>query len=332
MPSKHASAAETRALVDEVAVTGRGLASFVPGGAVDHATLYRWQPELGIPLTWTAMLAMADHRHHAWREIHEAGFAAGARVHPQVSCRPLVGQFTARQPFVLRSPSMLALSSDAGRAAAFADPRWRARCDRELEDMLVPVDWAALRVVSSPRASELEGRDLAALAAENGTDPFTLWCELALSDALDTRFSAVMANAEEEEVAQLLQLDGAVLGLSDAGAHPDQLCDAVLPTDLLGGWVRARGVLSLEHAVHKLTGELAALVGLHDRGVVRAGAAADLVVFDPTTVGPGPIRRVRDFPAAADRLTADAPTGIAQVWVNGAPVGRSGHVVRPDGI
>jgi N-acyl-D-amino-acid deacylase len=327
MPSKHATALETRSLVDEVAASGRGLASFVPGGAVDHATLYEWQPQLGIPFTWTAMLAMSDLRHHAWRAVHEAGYAAGARVHPQVSCRPLVGQFTARQPFVLRTPLMLALPDDAARLEAFADRSWQDRCRKELDELLVAVDWRAVRVVSSPRSPELEGRDLATMAADAQRHPFVVWCDLALSDGLETRFSAVMANSDEGEVASLLQLDGAVLGLSDAGAHPDQLCDAVLPTDLLGGWVRDRGVLGLEHAVHKLTGELAGVIGLTNRGVLRAGAAADLVVFDPATIGPGPVRRVRDFPADAERLTADAPHGIAHVWVNGAPVARAGRVV-----
>ena len=80
-------------------------------------------------------------------------------------------------------------------------------------------------------------------------------------------------------------------------------------TDLLGSWVRERQIMSLEQAVHKLTAEPARVYGLTGRGLVEVGMAADLVVFDPETVAPGPLRRVVDFPAEGERLTADAPVG-----------------------
>jgi N-acyl-D-amino-acid deacylase len=105
-----------------------------------------------------------------------------------------------------------------------------------------------------------------------------------------------------------------------------QLCDAPLPTDLLGNWVRERGVLSLEDAVHKLTKVQADLFGFSDRGVVRPGARADLVVFDPDTVAPGPLRRVADFPAGAERLTADEPNGMRYLLVNGEVVVDDGRL------
>jgi N-acyl-D-aspartate/D-glutamate deacylase len=106
-----------------------------------------------------------------------------------------------------------------------------------------------------------------------------------------------------------------------------QLCDACFATDLLGNWVREREVMSLERAVHKLTGEPARVYGLDDRGVVAAGKAADLVVFDPDTVAPGPLRRVMDFPADGERLTADAPVGLTHTLVNGVPIRVDGEQV-----
>ena len=115
------------------------------------------------------------------------------------------------------------------------------------------------------------------------------------------------------------------IGLSDAGAHVGMLCDAPLPTDLLGNWVRERQVIPLETAVHKLTGEPAGIFQFEDRGILRAGAHADICVFDPAKVGPGGIRRVQDFPAGADRLTADSPTGIQHVLVNGTPIAEEGE-------
>ena len=86
--------------------------------------------------------------------------------------------------------------------------------------------------------------------------------------------------------------------------------------------------MTLERAVHKLSGEPAAVYGLTDRGTVEVGKAADLVVFDPDTVAPGPVRRIRDFPADGERLTADAPVGVAHVLVNGVPI-RADGVQRP---
>ena len=120
------------------------------------------------------------------------------------------------------------------------------------------------------------------------------------------------------------------MGLADSGAHVSQLCDACFATDLLGNWVRDRQVMSLEHAVHKLTAEPAGVYGLNDRGSVEVGKAADLVVFDPDTVAPGPIRRVVDFPADGERLTADAPVGMTHTLVNGVPIRVDGQPV-PDG-
>jgi N-acyl-D-amino-acid deacylase len=116
-----------------------------------------------------------------------------------------------------------------------------------------------------------------------------------------------------------------VLGLSDAGAHVGQLCDAPLPTDLLGNWVRERAVIPLEEAVRKLTSEPAALFRFTDRGALRPGAFADVAVFEPERVAPGPLRRVRDFPAGADRLTADEPEGMRHVLVNGTPIRADGE-------
>ena len=126
-------------------------------------------------------------------------------------------------------------------------------------------------------------------------------------------------------MAWLLPRDNVLLGLADSGAHVSQLCDACFATDLLGQWVREREVLSLERAVRKLSAEPAAVYGLTDRGTVEPGKAADLVVFDPETVAPGPVRRIRDFPADGERLTADAPVGMAHVLVNGVPI-------RVDGV
>jgi N-acyl-D-aspartate/D-glutamate deacylase len=89
--------------------------------------------------------------------------------------------------------------------------------------------------------------------------------------------------------------------------------------------------MSLERAVHKLTAEPAGVYGLTDRGSVEVGKAADICVFDPATVSPGPLRRVVDFPADGERLTADRPTGMTHVLVNGVPIRVDGEPV-PDAL
>jgi N-acyl-D-aspartate/D-glutamate deacylase len=110
-----------------------------------------------------------------------------------------------------------------------------------------------------------------------------------------------------------------------------QLCDACFATDLLGNWVRDRAVMPMERAIHKLTGEPAAVYGLADRGTIEVGQAADLCVFSADTVAPGPLRRLRDFPANGERLTADAPIGVTHVLVNGVPIRVDGDAV-PEGL
>ena len=157
-----------------------------------------------------------------------------------------------------------------------------------------------------------------------GKDPSDFAIDLSLESGLKARFRTAAANYDEAEVSELLADEHVVVALSDAGAHANQLCDACYATHLLGHWVREAGVLELAQAVHKLTGRPADLLGVSDRGRLKVGFAADVVVFDPTTVGAGPLKRVNDLPAGADRLQSEA-IGISAVVVNGT-------LLRQDGV
>jgi N-acyl-D-aspartate/D-glutamate deacylase len=143
--------------------------------------------------------------------------------------------------------------------------------------------------------------------------------DLAERDDFRTRFGVELFNDDVDEVAGLLNDPRCVLGLSDAGAHADQLCDAVFPTFLLGTWVRERQRLSLETAVWRLSGQPAQVMRIAGRGLIKEGLAADLVAFDPTTVDALPLERIHDLPQGGERLIGRS-VGIEHVWVNGTAV------------
>lgn len=332
IPSRWAERDEIEALFSAVGRSGRGVIGVNGGEGLSFADCYEIQPMVGAPITYTALLTTSQGTHLQALEVHKKGMEQGIDVWPQVSCRPLAFSMTMVEPFTLNTSPIFAElmpKSIEERRAAFADPAWRqrVRVGWENKQGLVP-RWDSYEIMESTASPEFIGRRLTDIADESGADPFDLLLELALLEPdLKLRVKAMLANDDADGVAILLQADGCTLGLSDAGAHVGQLCDAVLPTDLLGTWVRDRGVLSLEQAIHKLTQVQAELFGFADRGILAAGAFADIVVFDSETVEPGPVRRVRDFPANGERLTADQPTGVHHLFVNGVEVQRDGKLI-----
>ena len=334
IPSRWASADEIEALCKAVGDSGRGVIGVNGGENLSFADCYVLQPKVGAPITYTALLTTSQGTHLAAVEVHKEGLRQGVDVWPQVSCRPLSFSMTMVEPFTLNTSPIFAElmpKSIDERREAFASHEWRnrVRVGWENKQGLIP-RWDSYEIMDAPSSPDLVGRRLAELANETGADPFDLLLELALLEPdLKLRVKAMLANDDADGVAMLLNTEGCTLGLSDAGAHVGQLCDAVLSTDLLGSWVRDKKVLTLENAVHKLTQVQADLFGFTDRGVLRAGALADIVVFDAATVSPGPVRRVVDFPANGERLTADQPTGMHHLFVNGVEVQRDGQLLQP---
>ncbi len=331
VPSRFAARDEVDALFMAAGRTGKGVVLATAGEQCSYADMYEWQTRIGRPFTYP-LFALADRRHAPQLALHEASLTRGAQVWPQVTPRPLTMQFTMASPFSLNVSSVFGELMDRdrdARIAAYRDPEWRARAAADLEDVPMRPRWETCEVSESARSPELEGRRVDELARERDCSPLDVICEVALADDLETRFRIYIANDDVEEVSHLLTHEHVALGLSDAGAHVGQLCDAPLPTDLLGTWVRERGLMPLERAVRKLSGEPADLFGFARRGYLREGSWADVCVFDPETVGTGPLRRVRDFPAGGERLTAEEPTGMRHVLVNGTPIRRDG--VQLDG-
>jgi N-acyl-D-aspartate/D-glutamate deacylase len=325
VPSRFAELSEFEAMARVLAEVGRGVIAVTPGQGF-FREMYDFQRRVGVPLTYTALLAIPGF----WEmgsKLNDEETAKGADVWPQVSCRKLTMQLLMSDPFPFNQAASFAALMGKPRQArvdAYQDRAWRERALAELDQTALPPRWDSFEVAESERHTALVDRRVADLAAERGVTPFDVMLDLSLEESLATRFRCIQSNHDEAGIAHLLRSQHVVLGLSDAGAHVGQLCDAPLPTDLLGNWVREREVLSLEEAVRKLTSEPAALFRFTDRGVLRPGAFADVAVFDPETVAPGPLRRVRDFPADADRLTADAPEGMRHVLVNGTAIRSEG--------
>ncbi len=324
VPSRFAARDEVEALFLAVGSTGKGVVLATAGEQCTYADMYEFQARIGRPFTYP-LFALADGRHQPQLDLHEAAVARGQRVFPQVTPRPLTMQFTMASPFSLNVSKVFGELMDrdrAARVAAYGDPAWRARAAADLEQAPMRPRWETCEVSESARFPELEGRRVDALARERGCSPLDVICEVSLAEDLATRFRIYIANDEPTSVGHLLTHESVALGLSDAGAHVGQLCDAPLATDLLGPWVRDRGVMTIERAIRKLSGEAADMFGFVRRGYLREGYWADVCVFDPSTVGPGPTRRVRDFPANGERLTAEEPTGVRHVLVNGALIRR----------
>ena len=331
IPSRYADRREVDALAAAVVASGRGVVGINGGEGLSFADSYALSAELGAAVTYTAVLTTPTGAHLKAMEIHRKGIADGANVWPQISCRPLAFSMHLVEPFTLNTNPVFAELmplSELDRRRAYESAEWRTRAkDAWVADRRIAPRWDTFTVMESMASPELIGHGIEALADRLGVHPLDALLDLVLAepDLRAMRVKATLANDDPDGIAGLLREEHVTLGLSDAGAHVGQICDAPLPTDLLGNWVRERGVLTIEDAVRRLTSVQAELFGFTDRGVIRVGAFADVCVFDPATVAPGPLRRVRDFPANGERLTADAPVGVRHVLVNGS-------VIRHDGV
>jgi N-acyl-D-amino-acid deacylase len=335
VPSRFAERSEFEALLDVMHEVNRGVVAIAPGEQCRIDDMYELQPRAGVPFTYGALLTMPSGTHKRLVDLNHEGWARGAQVWPQITPRPLTMSMTLAEPFPLNVnrefAGLMGRPLDE-RRTAYADHAWRQRALDAWEEQQVLVPrWDTYEIAETSSHPELIGRRLDDLADERGVRPFDALLDVAVDEpGLLVRVRCIIANDDQSAVMSLLTEERCTLGLSDAGAHVGQLCDAPQPTDFLGGWVRDRGVMPLERGVRKLTGVQADLLGITDRGYLRPGAWADVVVFDPDTVAPGPIRRVRDFPADAERLTADQPVGVRHVVVNGVPVQVDGERVDGD--
>jgi N-acyl-D-amino-acid deacylase len=326
VPSRAASFDEIRSIAAVLKHDERGgVIQATVGPTLSYDEFCELNTVSGCPVTWTALLAGAainDGTASEQLRKSEALVAKGYQVVPQVTPRPLNFEFQLAAPFVLEPLRLFRPVSAAdheGKKRLYADPDFRAKVWDKLDNRVPETfknGFRATVISEMPGKPELNERKLVDVAAEQGLTPVELMFDLGLESDLKARFRMPVANHEEDEVEELLLSKDTVLGLSDAGAHASQLCDAGLTTYLFRRWVREKQVLKLEEAVRMVTSRPAEVFGITDRGLLRVGLAGDVVIFDPDTIGDEPLRRVWDFPAGADRLVSDA-VGIDAVIVNG---------------
>ena len=250
----------------------------------------------------------------------------GIRAIPLCNPGSVVNRFTMKNCQVFRSmPTWLPIlqASDADKLAAYRDPATRAKLRAEVDAPIGPDSTFSKRwdlmIVEEPQLPKnrgLRGQNIAEIARARGQDPVDAFLDLAVEEELATVFSLGEINMDIEAVAQILGSPYAVVGLSDGGAHVQFHSNVSNPTRLLGYWVREKRIMSLEHAVRRLTFDSATAFGIYDRGLLQPGMAADLVVFDAETVRPVPEDVVHDFPSNGWRMR-ELAEGIHYTVVNG---------------
>ncbi len=330
MPSRLADDDELRTLVGSLKESGRGVFMLTKGGQTKIDFLEELSALSGRPVIIAALLHNKTNPHAVFKELEAIAQAnsRGRRLVGAVSCCPLTMDFTLHSPYPVEGleswKRVLGLKGEAFKAAIsnkdFRDAM-RAEIAAPAVFRLFNGEWDQVQVVqvAAPEHARYEQRSIAELARESGVDPLDFMFDLAIAENLDTVFTATMLNSDEEAVGRMLNHPNTLVSLSDAGAHLTFFNDAAFGLHLMGHWSRELGKMPLEEAVRRLTGQTAALYGFTNRGLLKVGHAADLLLFDPATVGRGPKRRVNDLPGGAARLHTDA-VGVKGVWVNGVKV------------
>jgi N-acyl-D-aspartate/D-glutamate deacylase len=254
---------------------------------------------------------------------------AGIRAYPLCSPNRVTQNFTMHNCQVFRgSPTWhpLLLATDAEKLRAYNDPAIRSKLHDEVVEHKVEVPaagysrrWYDYMWVEEPVLAKnqgLKGKTIGAIAKEQGKGIIDAFLDLVVEENLDTVFMQAENNVDDEAMAKILTYPNAIVGLSDGGAHVQFHGGYGYCTRLLAEWVREKKAMTLEHAVRRLTFDSASALGLYDRGLLRPGMAADIVIFNPETVRPLPESIVHDFPAGGWRFKEPA-AGIMATIVNG---------------
>lgn len=353
VPSRHATTAE---LIELAKVTGEhegtGLEIIPQVGPFDQ-----WAIDLMVdmsvaaqrPINWNVMVVTQANMADCQSKL-AAGDAARARGGKVVALTMPIS-FGARlsfnSGFVLDAMPGWETAMHASRdekLALFSDRAARDALDAKAQSPDNPLrmlaDWGSKIVfdVVAPENEQYRGQTVAAIAEAQGRPAWDVLCDIAVADELMTSFGTPTPVETVDDWKARLEVwrdSRAVIGASDAGAHFDLLASFNYATGLLERAVRRHQMLSFEEAIHLMTQVQAELYGLKERGVVREGWHADVIVIDPETVGTDEVAMQFDLPGDEGRLYAGS-TGIDHVLVNGVPIvadgaltdGRGGTLLR----
>ena len=321
MPSTIASEEELRALVGVLGEAGRGVFVMATGARATPDLMESMAADTGRPMFIVTVLTMynraePDRSTQYYQRVADA-LDRGREVYIQTSCQPLSFDFTLRDPYPLQSHDAFdRVKSAAPEAlpAIYADPAFRRRFRENLArprtGILFYGDWDTI---------ELDGASIGARARAAERDPLDFFFDLALGEGLATQFVGKFFQNDDAGVAPLLRHRAGVIGLSDAGAHLIFMCDAGFGLHLLRHWVRETGAFTLQEGVRRLTSDAADKYRIPERGRIAPGAWADLLLFDPATVGVSGLQRAADLPGGGRRMIR-RPQGVHGVWVNGVQV------------
>ena len=277
-------------------------------------------------------LGQSARRPDGWKElmaIVDETSSAGIRAYPLCTPNSSTQRFNMRNCQLFRGYSTwhpILLAPDEEKMKAYADPEVRRQLHEEsvsagvdMADTNVASGWYDYLWVDEPvmeKNQGLKGKTIREIAIQQSKGIIDAFLDLALEENLDTVFLQGDSNVDIEAMKQILNYPSAIVGLSDGGAHVQYHGGYGYSTRLLGYWVREQQIMTLEHAVRRLTFESASTFGIYDRGLLRPGMAADITVFDPETVGPLPEEVAHDFPAGGWRIK-ELAQGIKCTIVNG---------------
>jgi N-acyl-D-amino-acid deacylase len=330
MPSRLADEKELMALSTALKDAGHGVLMMTKDSkATTMSSIEAIARASGRPYIVAALLHSNETPEATFEDLDAIGQARGrgGKLYGAVSPCPLNFEFTMHEPYVFEGlaawrPVMEAKKADVPRILASKELRDNVKKELAVRARrMFNGHWHQMFVAQTakPENRHMEARSVQDLAAEAGKHPFDFALDLALEENLDTLFTATLLNSDDDAVGRMMLDPNSMISLSDAGAHLTFLCDAGFGLHLLGYWVRERKLMPLQEAIRRITSEAAQIFGIKERGSIKPGMHADLLLFDPQTVGRQRAQRVFDLPAGASRLTTPA-IGVHGVWVNGSKV------------
>jgi N-acyl-D-amino-acid deacylase len=328
MPSTIAPMSELDALVGAMGPRGRGVVE-IASGVKTPQELEPMAAKYGRPFFQGTGVAMYNeqepNRSIKMFEDCAAAIRRGVGLYIQIPCQPLSFDFTMANAYPFYSHSAfdpIKAYSPEQLKVVFRDHSWRAKfrenARNPIPGMIFQGNWdrVMVAVAQKPANAKYVNRYAAEIAKTEHRDPLDVMLDLALDENLETAFLGRFLNVGDEGVARLLKHEAGVVALSDAGAHLIYMCDAGFGLHFLAHWVRERGDFTIQEGIRRLTSHPADLYGILDRGRLAVGAQADMLLFDPATVGVSPAERVADLPGGG-RRTIRRPTGVHGVFCNG---------------